>query len=426
MKKLFLCLFFAAFSMAGNSQRLYFVYLQAEPAQPFFVKMNDKLLSSSPSGYLILSKLRDSAYQFSVGFPQNKWPEQKFTVTVNGKDHGFLLKNFPEKGWGLFDLHTLAIQMAADTKPPAVKTEKADVSAFTDVLAKAADNPALLNKQVVTKTDSAKVERKTTVSDPPVALIDQGKQETKAENITQEVEKDTMVITGTETKKEMLPETGIKKTTEADPPLAKEDGKKTGETEYKRSVVTRRSESSTTEGFGLTFIDEFSNGSMDTIRIIIPNPKPVAAAVKEEPKPERKFLEITTDTVRTNPEPAKTVIEEKPAGNKDIPPVQEKPVSGNTCTAVAGESDFLSLRKLMAAGDTEDDMLDEARKTFKTKCFSAAQLKNLSVLFLTDEGKYRFFDISYRYVADIGNFAALESELKEEYYKNRFRAMLRN
>ncbi len=426
MKKLFLCLFFIATSVAGISQRLYFVYLQAEPEQAFFVKLNDKLLNSSPSGYLILSKLRDSTYNFSVGFPQNKWPEQKFTVTVNGKDQGFLLKNFAEKGWGLFDLHTLAVQMAADTKPPAVKTEKADVSAFTDVLAKAADDPALLEKQVATKAETKKEEPKTTITDPPVVARDPVKQEAKTETAKQEAEKETKVIAVTEEKKQVLPETGVQKPAEANPPLVIEAEKKSEATEYKRSVVTRRSESSTTEGFGLTYIDEFSNGTKDTIRIIIPNPKPAAATVREEPKQERKFLEITTDTVRINPEPAKPVMDEKPLEKKETPPVQKTPGLSNNCSVVAAESDFLSLRKLMAAGDTEDDMLDEARKTFKAKCFSAAQLKNLSVLFLTEDGKYRFFDLSYRYVSDTGNFAALESELKEEYYKNRFRAMLRN
>jgi hypothetical protein len=80
----------------------------------------------------------------------------------------------------------------------------------------------------------------------------------------------------------------------------------------------------------------------------------------------------------------------------------------------------------MAAIISDDDMITEAKKYFKTKCFTAAQIKNLSTLFLTDEGKYKFFDAAYKYVSDIKTFSALQSELKDEYYSTRFKAMLRN
>ena len=71
-------------------------------------------------------------------------------------------------------------------------------------------------------------------------------------------------------------------------------------------------------------------------------------------------------------------------------------------------------------------MLTEAKKYFKTKCFTTGQVKNLGLLFLNDEGKYKFFDLAYAYVTDIDKFSVLQNELKEEYYINRFKAMLRN
>lgn len=80
----------------------------------------------------------------------------------------------------------------------------------------------------------------------------------------------------------------------------------------------------------------------------------------------------------------------------------------------------------MAASENDEDMLNEAKKYFKIKCFTTSQLKNLSTLFLNDEGKYKFFDTAYSYVTDTENFSSLQAELKEEYYINRFRAMLRN
>ncbi len=76
-------------------------------------------------------------------------------------------------------------------------------------------------------------------------------------------------------------------------------------------------------------------------------------------------------------------------------------------------------------GETKDDgMITEAKKVFRTRCFTSIQIKNLSTLFLTDEFKYKFFDAAYQYVSDSENFSSLQSELKDEYFINRFKAML--
>ena len=56
MKKFILCFFILMTLRSAFAQKVYFVYLQTEPEQPFFVKMNDKVFSSTASGYLILSK----------------------------------------------------------------------------------------------------------------------------------------------------------------------------------------------------------------------------------------------------------------------------------------------------------------------------------------------------------------------------------
>ena len=373
------------------AQRVYFIYLQTEQEQPFFIKMNDKIISSTAAGYLILPKLYDSSYSFSVGFPQNKWPEQKFEVTINKKDHGYLLKNFGDKGWGLFDLQTLAVQMAT---PPeiktstAIKTEKKEVSQFTEILSKAVDDSTLREKQVLTKEEKK----------PDVIVQDVVKKE---ENKPEEKPVTKLEDTKIENKEQPVIKTG--------------DTKQVVEEKYKKSIVTRRSESSTTEGFGLVFIDDNQNGNKDTIHILIPTIKQMKNAVKQEPKEEKKFLDIISDSTKN---------ENKSTANNTF---TDQPLPrSNNCKQTAGESDFLKLRKNMAAKTNDDDMVDEAKKYFKTKCFTTTQLKNISTLFLTDSGKYKFFDAAYPYVSDIDNFSSLQSELKDDYYVNRFKAMLRN
>ena len=178
------------------------------------------------------------------------------------------------------------------------------------------------------------------------------------------------------------------------------------ESEYKRSVVRLKSESSTTAGIGLVFLDILSDQVTDTVRILIPpdvkKTTPVQSNIEE-----KKFLDIP------------------PADSAGKQPIANGAVKNNNCKAVATEDDFYKLRKKMAGEKNDDDMISEARRTFKTKCFSTVQIRNLSTLFLTDESKYKFFDGAYQYVSDLESFSTLQSTLKEEYYINRFKAMLR-
>ena len=473
MIKLLLCSLFAFSYLEGSSQKLYYIYLQSEQQQPFFVKIDEKVHSSTGSGYLILSRLHDSTYNFSVGFPAQKWPEQKFSVTMGSKDHGFLLKNFGEKGWGLFNIQTLAVQMAIPpgNKDGTFRTEKKEVSAFTDILARAADDPSLREttiavvkkeepkivepQQAIIKTEAPKETDANPVANKPMTITETPKDAVveksvdPAQKVAAKTEPvippaNTNVIPGPgNTKIEdradaKEPVVGIDKSTPMSV-LDSQAGKPVTKTEtadiksapadiqpvqkvsaiavetegYKRSNITKAKESSTSEGVNIVFIDDAGNGSTDTISIIIPNPKGIVVAANDAPA-EKKFLDINAETPKENV--STEVVKVTPA----------KTPAKNACKAVATDNDFLKLRKKMVSESDDDDMIDEARKYFKTMCFSTAQVKNLGVLFLDDLGKYKFFDMAYLFVSDIENFSALQSELKNEYYVNRFKAILGN
>lgn len=382
MKRFILGLLIMMTFSVAFSQKQYFIYLQSEPEQVFFVKMNEKIHNSTSSGYLILSRLVDSTYNFSVGFPQNKWPEQKFAVEVKAKDHGYLLKNFGEKGWGLFDLQSMAIQMSsAIANNTSQKTEQREVSEFTAILSKAANDPSLKEKPVT----------------PPPVVIKEDKKTAAEQTVI--IKEDPPVLT------------------KEQPSVKTEDVKKIPVEEYKRSIVTKRSETSASDGLSVIYIDDYGNGKKDTIRIIIPNQKINSTGVKEPPKEDKKFLDITeNDTVK------KSDSDLTPAKTETLP---VSTIAKNNCSSIASESDFLKLRKKMAAETNDDGMVDEAKKYFKTKCFAVSQIKNLSTLFLNDNGKYKFFDAAYVHVSDPENFSSLVTELKDEYYISRFKAMLR-
>ncbi|HWC54844.1 MAG TPA: DUF4476 domain-containing protein [Chitinophagaceae bacterium] len=401
MKKSILCLFILLAGCGAFSQRVYFVYLQTEQEQPFFVKLNNKVFSSAASGYVILSKLYDSTYDFSIGFPQNKWPEQHFSLKVGAKDHGYLVKNFGDKGWGLFDLQTMAVQMAATAAETNDKSGQTNVSPFTDILAKATGDSTLKQKPEEIKAE----EKKTSIADQVVV----NKKDTSG---TKSIE-----TSSTEPKNKN------------EQPVVKNDEiKSLPAAPYKRSTVIRKSESSTTTGFSLTYIDDYGTGK-DTISIFIPEPVQSDKKSDAGKKEDVKFLDIVIDSTEVPVNTAASNNQNKDVSEKKLLYTDSTVVKSgfkNNCVVTANDKDFFDLRKIMAALNGNEEMIDAAKKYFKGVCFSTAQIKNLSTLFLDDAGKYSFFDAAYKYVSDIENFASLQSELKDPYYINRFKAMLRN
>lgn len=394
MKRFILCFLFLSIMFTVSSQKVYFVYLQAEIAQPFFVKMNDKLYNSTVEGYLILSNLRDTTYNIGVGFSQEKLPEP-FSLIIDKKDHGYLIKNFPGKGWGLYDLQNSAVQMSATPVSEATTTkEDQNTSAFANILSKAADDPSLKEKTVQLKPEEKKPD---TIQQEEVK-----REEIKTAVIDQEVS----------SKEETKSEVNEK------PVLQKEEVKTIIPDSFKRSAITKRAESSNVDGFGLVFIDDYENKAVDTIRILIPNPKSLLVDTAEKNREEKKFLDILPDT-STKSNNIISVI------TKDSVQETNNGSAKITCADTATENDFYLLRKNMASANNNDNMISEATNYFKTKCFSTVQLKDLCTLFLNDAGRYKFFDAAYPYVLDRENFGSLESELKDEYYIKRFKAMLR-
>jgi Domain of unknown function (DUF4476) len=395
-KFLFCCLLISA-SFLAKAQQNRFIYIQTENKQAFYVKVDKKVFSSAASGYLIIPQLKDGNYNLSVGFPKSEWPEQTIICKVEKKDAGYMLKNFGEKGWGLFNLQTLEVLMAG-IAPNTVATTENKKDDFSNMLANAV-NDSNIRKAAIVKP----VEKK---EEPPQPVV-------------------------AEVKKEQP----VKASPRAINRLLYVNGK---------------------EGVQMIFSD-IINGKADTIRLLIPAEKNEQAAVvpvkeeilkaepvkKEEPKAKEpvtenkeKFIDIELPNPNAKQDIKPTGVAKEPVAE----PVVEKPkpvvavpaetkkasMINSNCKNYAVEEDFLKLRKKMAAEDNDDDMVTVAKKTFKTKCFTVEQVKNLAVLFLKDEGRYKFFDAAYPFVSDSENFGTLRSQLTDEYYISRFNAMIKH
>ena len=78
----------------------------------------------------------------------------------------------------------------------------------------------------------------------------------------------------------------------------------------------------------------------------------------------------------------------------------------------------------MAEESESDKMIRVAKKYFQKKCYSTAQVRNLSYIFLTNEGKYQFFEAAYPFVSDSNLYPTLENQFTDPYYLNRFKALV--
>jgi len=391
-------LFAFIFSFASASaQQTHFIYLQTSDKQAFYVKMNNTIYSSTASGYLIISKLVDSTYNFSVGFPKGEWPQQNFTCVVDRNDAGYLLKNFGDNGWGLFNLQTLDVTMAGNMAKDKniVRVERTD--SFSNMLSAVVNDPGIKQTEVIKPEPKPEVQQDN--SHPA--------QDTQVVATVQPVaEKPVAVVK----------------------PVAK-------------STIIKLLDKTNADGTELVYLD-FNEDKKDTIRIFIPADKtstttqpnndtvavapvvevtPPPAPLKPEPKPtvqDKKFIDMQmpVSTIKQDSSvPAQPVV----ATN-----TSKSAITNTSCKNVASEEDFLKLRKKMAGADDDDAMVSTAKKVFTAKCFTTSQVRNLGFLFLSDKGRYKFFDMAYSYVSDPENFASLQSQLTDQYFLNRFKAMV--
>lgn len=141
------------FQMGAKAQVSHFIYIQTEDKQPFYVKLKEKIHSSTGSGYLVISQLQEDTVQLHIGFPKNEWPAQDIPVILKNKDAGFSLKNFGKEGWGLFNLQTMEV---LKTAPGLKETASASVptgDALSAVLADVVNKPGIGQTEAV-KADS--------------------------------------------------------------------------------------------------------------------------------------------------------------------------------------------------------------------------------------------------------------------------------
>ena len=361
MKKISLLLIGLLFGILIYAQSAHFVYIQSDPAAPFYLKINGDTRQSSSSGYLILSKLEETKYSFSIGLTDKKFAEQNFEITIGAEDKGYLFKYDSAKVWILEDMRTKTKIFADSTF----------LNTTTLVSAKDSTTPQSQVTVNAEKMFSDSTTQKTVNSEKKsVAPFSQQSGSADKESFASLLAK----ASGDD---ELLVSPFI--TTS---PLKKE------KIDYS-SVVSKSAESSTSEGFGLQFIDKYKSGSLDTIKILIPNPQVLIDAQKIA----RKLTTVSPD-------------------------------SSSHCKAIATDDNFKALLAKLNQEKNDFIKIDIAKKEFSNYCFAAEQIKILSSTIANSDNKYMFLLDAYQAVYNRTAFREMINQLGDAEITERFKLLL--
>lgn len=396
-----LLIFFIAFCLSNlSAQENHFVFIQSDNHQPFYVSLNGKLYSSTSGGYLIIPKLASGNYSLFVGFAKNASLEESFQSTIENKDLGFGLKDYGEKGWGLVNLQTLSVTMGESGK--------------TDIISKALSQKNVVREDVDPIISFDRKKKTTTSEEASTGVGD-----TTASQSTVQIDK-----TDQEVKDELKQAESKKSENKEDA-----DGNVAGD-------VRKVSEANAEDGVHLAYVEGDSKTG-DTISIVVPSDKSIPD--------DEKNTSVSSDTNKVET-PSTDVAHQDAAATKDSlkflninsdqlkKELADTPstttnnlrvITNSKCKDIATDDDYMKLRRKMAGETTDEKMINVARKVYKNKCFATRQIKSLSTLFLSDEGRFNFFNASYNSVSDVAQYSTLQSEFIDPAFTDRFKAILK-
>lgn len=381
-----------------QAQSYRFIYLQSENKQPFYVKMDKTVLNSSKSGYMIISKLVDREYNLVIGVEAKTAFEYAVTIKISEVNAGYLLKKSGENEWGLFNLLAMT-PVAMQKQDPVIEVLEFVMTdnEFAKVLAQVVNDPSIAMRVVVKKVSV------------PVKLA-------TPQNTVAETESRTIAL------------------------KIEEPGAKISE-----PAISKIKQQKSKDGVLMTYVDK-EIPVTDTVKMLLPvddmkadsekmQEKLIAQAIAKKDvqmQAEPGFIDMALKNPNQKIDSGKAikddmVITEKKSVLNRLPEVQSETKSrmiNSDCKKTATQNDFVDLRKKMAAKDNEADMLKLANRQFLKSCFTCEQIKNLAVLFIKEEEKYKFFVAAFPHVTDTHNYSALEDQLSDNYYKTRFKAML--
>lgn len=443
-------------SISAGAQQNWFLYIQSESSQPFYVRIGETIYSSSRVGHLVINGLHDSTYRLAIGFPQSQYREHQFAVPIKKKDYGFELKKTDARSWVLYDWQEQETIRAPRTDSLLFGERKKD-DGFASLMASVVNDSAVLYTSVVRADPPKKAENNidtTTIAKindditPVTKKPDEGAKDTTA--IVQEIKiadsnKTEPVVVKTEKPKDdsAIVDTTSRATPGKDTTALVKTEPVQEEKKDNTLPVSKLKEETDKQEKKLVFLDNTIGIKKDTITVIIPLEKDSVVAEekkvvksepeKETPKPNQQSLMDSVASIKKADTVAAARAEMKkidsPAVVAAKEPEPEKPTGlilvNSDCVKFASDNDVDKLRIKMMNEKDAGNRIFVAHKAFKNMCFATRHIKALSELFPNDELRFRFFETAWPFVSDTSQFKNLEETLTDSFFITRFRTLLR-
>lgn len=490
LKLLYLCccLLVATGLAAQDEDASYFVYIQHEKQQPFYVKVDGKLLSSSVKGYVILPRLQAGKVPVTIGFPKSEAPEQQYVIRLAGKrDYGFLLKNTGEKNYALYDLQTFATLKAAGGGPVEEEAEPVTVARISSDSATPEQKELINNVQADVEAVLSKA--------PDTAPKKKGSFAEALDKVVIDDRPDDMPLEAPKPKPvpppaEVAPVAGVVEEA-LETPVKKPSRNRKNRTKEREPLTEEEKAllSSVLEDEKKAAADEALATATEPEPAVTEEPAPPPAPVKKEKKskkkkdtPEPEFIDFGESAAAAPAAAAAKVAETAEAvdvpsaseegdekaevsakkeardakrqkrkaereaadrealvkdslanaefyGNTEIKEKEEKKPSismvNSDCGKVLEVDAFRKLLRAMNSKKNDEDMVDAFRKSTRNVCVSTEQIRALTQLISTEDNRYQLLDAAYPRTYDSQNYNSLADLLKEDYYKGRFKALIK-
>jgi hypothetical protein len=439
----------------------YFVLIQADDGQAFYIRLDNQLYSSSPDGHLILSRLKDSVYTITVGFPGQAYPEQRYLLDIHQKDWALRLTR-QDNRWGLFDNQNHAVALVADPstteKPLLAGTKKDD--AFSQLMSAIVQDTAVMyNTYTAAPAMPVPATPAPATPTPPIAPITSPTTTTPAPTASITTAPATTQIIRDSSNSSRSPTDTV-----SIQPVSQSYSTTDAAIPSSPTGVVKLSEHRSTQSLSLVYADHPADRKTDTIDVVIPVDSQTTAIphphssdtthstdILRAPSPDTAHatatrLSRTSDTTRSTAtrlsrtsdtthstatrtslslDTARSMPGHVPKSDSpNLTPTHRSslPFVNSDCHAFATDYDVDKLRVRMLNANKDDDRLEAAYKIFKTKCFTTRQIRALSEVFTTDAARFKFLATAYPFVSD-DNFPELVNLLSDPIYTGRFRTM---
>jgi hypothetical protein len=405
MKRVLLYFLFSLLCPALRSQMVYFFSIDADG--PFTLQAGNQTFRSTATGHLLLPNLKDSTFLLSISLTDQPSPRLRFQVPVNRKDRGFQLKKNDGASWALFDWQQVEwINALPEQSLNEPIGEKRD-DAFAHLMAGVVNDTVVLYSQRSgaipndsLKTDSDKASASKLAGDQVI------RENQPIAELRSPADSSTQRLLNSDSALQNL-------NTAATADLRTDNS--TNLAQGKQTFLIRRLGDSTLRDTRYLLYCDSSEIGVDTIAVRIP----IQSESKGNPKDDKVAVPAKQPVAAIKKEPAKV-----PPNTKDSL-LARTTVGNKGCLNTANDTDLDKLRIRMLQETTPDGRLEVARKAFRAQCYSTKQIRGLTELFFSDENRYLFFDAAYPSTIDKEPFKALVFFLTDDYYINRFKAMVR-